>query len=189
MARVFNQLSRDTRAQVRGPAGSSSLPGLHPLRSEDPLVRPAVPGDSGPCPRARSIDQLSQASQACARGPAVSTALLRARVSNSCPRRLALWSKGPGGQPTVPGDLEWCPRSRSVYQPSRATRVLVRGSAVNQLSQATLALVRRPTGSTWTPRRLGPMPKAPQGQPAVPGDSRLGPMARGFDQLSQATRV
>ena len=49
-ARGVDQLSRPTRARVRGPAGSTSCPGRLGPGSEGPRGRPAVPADSGPGP-------------------------------------------------------------------------------------------------------------------------------------------
>ena len=47
-ARGVDQLSRPTRARVRGPAGSTSCPGRLGPGSEGPRGRPALPADSGP---------------------------------------------------------------------------------------------------------------------------------------------
>ena len=58
---MVNQLSREPRDVSDGPQGL-----------------PAVPGDSGPCPWACSVDQLSWATLA--------------------------WVLGPVGRPAVPGD-------------------------------------------------------------------------------------
>ena len=57
------------------------------------------------------------------------------------------------------------------------------------MSRATLARVRRPSGSTSCPGQLGPGSESPRGQAALPGDSRFGLRARGVEQLSQATRA
>ena len=43
--------------------------------------------------------------------------------------------------------------------------------------------------SNRRPGQLGPVSEGPRGQPAVPGDSRLGPSACGVDQQSRATRA
>ena len=115
--------------------GSTSCPGRFRAGSGGPRCRPAVPddsdqgpsahgptnilGDSGPCPRAHSVDQLSWVTQAHARGPTglnsgpggfgpgsegprfdqlsrVTQVLVRGlAVSTSCPAELGSWSVGP----------------------------------------------------------------------------------------------
>ena len=59
-----------------------------------------------------------------------------------------------------------------------------RASGIHQLSRATEARVRRPTGSTSCPGRLKTGSKVLRGRPALPGYLRLGPMARGVVQIS-----
>ena len=53
-ARGVYQVPRATLARVLGPTGSTSCRGNLALGSEGPQGLPAVPGDPGPCPRARS---------------------------------------------------------------------------------------------------------------------------------------
>eukprot|EP00108_Taenia_solium_P009488 TsM_000556900 transcript=TsM_000556900 gene=TsM_000556900 len=65
----IEQLSRATRAFVRGPLGSTS-----------------GPGNTGLCPRARRVDHLFRATQAGAQGPTMST---------NSPGHLGFWSKVP----------------------------------------------------------------------------------------------
>ena len=78
-----HQLSRTPHDPVRGPVGSpaglddsllclnshgtTSCPGQLAPISEGPRVRSAVPGDLGPGPSSRSIDQLSRRSGPCPR--------------------------------------------------------------------------------------------------------------------------
>ena len=104
---------------------------------------------------------------------------------------------GPGG--TGPG-----PKARGVDLFSRASRVLVRAPAVDQVSRVTRAPARCPTGSTSCPARLGPWLEGPQCRPRVQDDSCSdarahevdpmvfghwgpGPVIRGFDQISRVT--
>ena len=162
--------------------------------SEGPWVRPAPPGDSGPGPRARRVDQLSQETR--------------------------VLSKVPRGRPAVPGHAGLCPRARGFDQLSQANRAWVRGPSgwtscpghlgpvpegarcrptlpcysgsglrshgrpavsadsgpcpmsrwVDQLSRATCALVRMTAVSTRRPGRVGPLPEGPRGGPALPGN-------------------
>ena len=175
--------SRANRARVRGPVGSTSCSGELGPGSEELRSRPAFPRDTGPFPRACVVDQLSRETRDLVGRPAVSTSLpgrlrpltrdrgvhqlsratrtvTEARVSNSCPGRLAHVSEGPRGQPAFPGVS--CPgrgiagmitqsgvtrasaRWPAVSTKSRATRVLFRGPAVYQVSWATRAHARRP---------------------------------------------
>ena len=117
---MFNQFSWATRAQVRGPEGSTSCLGdlcpcpracrFHQLsqvtrnHARGRGCRTAVPGDSRLGLRALGIDQLSRATQAHALRPTVSTNSL-GRLgfgsvvprSTSCPGQL-------GPVPDVPRD-------------------------------------------------------------------------------------
>src|SRR5512135_120284 len=74
---VVDQLSRETRDLVGGPAVTTSLPGHLRLLPDGPAMSTSCPGGLGPCPKDR--------------------------VSNSFPGRLALGSEEPWGQPAVPG--------------------------------------------------------------------------------------
>ena len=205
-------LSRASRTSVRVP--TRSIRYLWRIRpgAECPPTTPGLLGDSGPCPMAQGVDQLSQAIAAQLRGPAVST---------SSPGPLVLGSEGPRGRPAVQGDSGPGPKAGGVNQLSLAPRVLFRGLGVNQLSRMSWAFFRGPTGSTSCPWRLGLSPKAlvsticpwrfalksvdPRGPTTVPGDrgpvpvpagstrcpGQLGPgpRSRSCDQLSRATRV
>lgn len=71
--REVDQLSGAIRARAQGPAVSTSHPGRIRSRCKGRRGRPAVPGDSGPCPKARVFDQHSQAHHARVRLPAWST--------------------------------------------------------------------------------------------------------------------
>ena len=208
-ARGFDQLSRVTRAWVRGPAGSISCPGCLAHWSEGTRGLLAVPVDSGPCPRARVVVQLSRAIRACVLGYTGST---------SCPGKLGPGSEGPRGGPAVPGDSGPCPRAwvsnrvpgdscldlmdpgstsgpgglRPISERPRV-RQPVPGDAgrcpnargVVQLSRATWAHAQYPAGSTSSPGLLGPWSEPPQCRPAIPGDSGPCPRPRGVDQISQ----
>ena len=144
--------------------GSTSLPGLLVLGSDDPQVTPTLPGDSRSGPRARSVDQQSLATRARLRGPAGST---------SCPSLLGPCSEGPRGRPALPHDS--CPA--------------VIASGFNKLSRATQASVRGPTVSTSSAGRLALGSEVPWGRPDVPGFSGYGPRSRRVHQHSQATRA
>ena len=98
MVRGVKSQSRATPAWPRGPAVSTSCPGVLGPVPKGPRGRPVVPGDSGPCRRARGCKQPSWASQARARGPA---------VSSHCPGRLGPCPR-PGCRPDVPGDPDPC---------------------------------------------------------------------------------
>ena len=82
-------------ARVPVPAISTRSPWRIALGSEGPQGRPSVPGDSGPGPRSRKVNQLSRAIRASVRGPAWSTI---------CPGRLRLVSQVPRDRPYIPGD-------------------------------------------------------------------------------------
>ena len=88
-ARGVDQLSWATRARNRGPVwftssprrvvlgfeglGWTSSPGRFSPVSQVPRCLPAILGNSGQCPRARNVDQLSWATHAWVRGPACLT--------------------------------------------------------------------------------------------------------------------
>ena len=140
--RGFHPLCWTSRAWVRVLAVSTSCPGRLASGSECLRVRPDVPGDLGPGPSARGVDQLSR--------------LTRESV------------QGPRFRPDVPGNLAPCPRSRRVDQLSRTTQAHVRvlkvstscpslltirsaGLRCHQLAWMTRACVRGPAGSTSCP--------------------------------------
>ena len=64
MARVVDQLSWMTHAQLRGPGVWSRCPGLLWPVSEGPWCRPGLSGDSVQGPMAREVDQISRATHA-----------------------------------------------------------------------------------------------------------------------------
>ena len=70
---AVNQRSLATRARARCPAGSASGPGQLRPWSERLRCRPGIQGDSGPCPRAHGVDQLSRLTRSRVRGTAGST--------------------------------------------------------------------------------------------------------------------
>ena len=174
------ELSRATRAQVRGPAGLTCCPGRFALGSVVPWCRPALPHGSRPAPRPRGVDQLSRVTRASVRGSTMSAIVLgesscgprsrrfdqmtraslarvrRPRVSSNTPGRLGLMSKGPQSRPSVLGD--W-------------------------------AQVRWSAQSTSCPGGLAPSSDRPRVRQALPGDMGSGPMARGVDQVSRRTRT
>ena len=142
-AHGVDQLSRDTRAWVRSPSGSTSCPGDFRPGSEGPRCRPAVPGDlcsirepkfliSGPghsrlCLRACGFDRVSRANHPRVRlpvGPRGSTG------------QLGLMPEGPRGRPAIPSDCGLCPKALGFEQLSRVIRDRARG----------------PEGSTNSPR-------------------------------------
>ena len=100
---IIDQLSRVTRARVRGPTVST--------RSSRP---------SGPGPRARRVHQGSRATRTRVRGPAGST---------RSPGRVEHMPDAPRGQPDVPGDSGLAPRAHGVTQLSWDTRALDRRTA------------------------------------------------------------
>ena len=159
---------------------STSFPGRLELRSEGSRRRPAVPGNSGLCPRSRGLEQLSWQTWAPVRGTAGST---------RSPGPLAICCEGPRRRPAVLSGSGRVPRARGV----------------NQLSWAHRALFRGPALSTSTPGRLGlgsdgpwlrpPFPvtrarlRGPRWRPVVREHSGHCPRSHGVDQLSWATRT
>ena len=117
-----DQCSQATRAQFRGPAGSSGSPGDSgsgiSVRGGDKLS-----GDLGPGPRSCGVDQLSRGIALPSEGPRdppdIPGDLARVPVpaiSTRSPWRIALGSEGPQGRSAVPGDLVLCPMARDVDQ-------------------------------------------------------------------------
>ena len=160
MARVFDQVSRANRTQIRWPTWSTSNP-----------------GDSGPCPTPRGVNLLSRANRARVRVPSVST---------SCPRTLALGPESPRGRPAVPGHqgrvqgpvvMTGCPRGiRTVPEGQQGPPVVLGDSGpglkahgLDQLFQANLSWVRGLGGSTSCPGRLGHGSEGAQWSMSCPG--------------------
>ena len=174
--------------------------------------RPAVPGDSGPDPRAHGVIKLSQGTPDRLRGPAGWTCSRGPHV---------LASKSLRGRPAVPGDWGLGPNTLGVDQLSRVTRVPVRAPAglincpgcigpvsecarCRPRSRETRDLVR---GSAWSTRHSGdsgpclrlhgfnqhPEPLWTVLGAAVlnscPRELALGPRVPGVDQRSRATPV
>ena len=193
-AHMVDQMSRATRAQVRGPAGSTNNPARLGSYSEGSRGGPTVPGDLGPCPTARGVDQLSWVTLDHARGAA---------GSNSCFGRLAL-GQATRGRPTLQGDSGSGPRGLGVDQVSLVTLALVQGpEGWTSNPQATRASFRRTLGSTSGPGLFGPVPEGrlcqqvpratrfgsecPRCRPGDPGDSDPCPRALGVNQPSRET--
>ena len=155
-ARGFDQLSRSTRAHVRGPARSTSSPwGLGP-RTKGRWGRLAFPGDSGPCLRDGRFDQLSRANQA--------------RV------------QGLQDRSDVLADLTPCQRCRCVDQLSLMTRAHVRVLKVSTSCPGLLQSGPRARGFTSWPGQLVPGSEVPRVRPSVPGDSGPCSSAHGVDK-------
>ena len=154
-----DQLSRATRALVRGPPCRHGFPG-DSHRARRPGYRTAVPCDARFCPRAPGVNQRSRP-----HGPV---------------------SESPRGRPPVPGDSGRYPRAHSVDQLSRASRFLVQGPALTSCP-GRIVPGSAASGVDQTSGGLGPGPEGPRGRLAVPGDSGLAPRAGGFDQVSRGT--
>ena len=159
---------------------STSCPGQHAPISDCPRFRSAVPVDSGPGPSARGVDQLSQATRAFFRGPAVST---------NCPGRLAPVSELRRVCSAVPGNSGPCLRSRGVDQLSWMTRAFVRVLKVSTSCPGLLQYSLRARGVTSCPGRLGPVSEVPQGRPPLPGDSGPCPKSRRVYKISRANQA
>ena len=161
--------------------------------SEVPRGRPAVPGASGPVPRACGFDRLSWGTRARVRGPEWSTgfpvglgplpvcprcgpALLghtrlcpKPSGSTSCPGRQPARLRVPAGSTSCPGPLVLWSEGHRVDMVFRATRTVPEGPAIEPLSRAIRAFVRGPLGST-----------------SGPGNTGLCARARGVDHLFRA---
>ena len=144
--------------------------------NEGPWCRSVLPGDSDPVPRDRSVDQLSLVNGAWVRGPAGST---------TCPARVGPWYECPWGRPAIPGASGPSPKACGVDkllivdQLSRVTRGRVRSFAgVDHLSSC-LGLNSEARGVDQISRVPRARFEFPRGRPAVPDNSRTGPMACG----------
>ena len=196
-ARVVDQLSQVTRASAQDLAWSASSAAQLGSCSSARDVETAAPGDSVSGRRARWVDQPSRTIWADARDLAWSA---------SCPTQLGSGSECLRCRPAVPGDSGLCPMVRGVEQLSRASHTWVecpqglpaisddsgscpRAREVNLRSWVTWARALRPAVSTIFPGPLGPGSEGPQVRHALPGESRLGPMACTVDQLSRLTRT
>ena len=139
-------------------------------------------------PRARGVHQLSWVT-----GPRVQ----RPTGSTSCPRRSGPVPEVSWGRPAVLGDSGPGLKEHGVDQVSWVTRAFSQGPAelnfcpwrlgprapvVHQWSRATPVWVQGTTGSASSPGCFGPGSEGLRGQPALPGDLRLGPRSRGYDQ-------
>ena len=146
-------------------------------RSDCLRGRPAVPGDSNQCPRARGVNHLSRVTQARVRLPA---------VSPSCPVRLGTWLRALGST-SILGFLRPVPEGPRFRPAFRMTLDCDRGAAVSTAFPGDLCLVCGQTGSTSGPRRLRYRSEGLWSQKAAPGDSGPALRACGVDLLSRAT--
>ena len=194
------QLSRETRARARCPAGLTICPGRLGLRLEVPR-----------CPKAHPVDQIFWATRAWVGLPTVLT---------SYP--VCLWpgSEGPRFQPALLGYLDLGPRAHGVDQLPRGTQALARGTTgansctglhgsgcmcpqsrpvvtgdsglgprahgVDQLSRVSGVWVQGPPGLAAVLGDPSPCPRA-CGRPAILGELGPCPMSHWVDQLSWAT--
>ena len=159
---------------------STSCPRRLGPGSDGPRGRPAVTGDSGPGLRDCGVDQLSCATRARVRGPAV--------LTNSY-GRFIFWPLCGVRQswPSVPHCLGPGPRARGVDQLPRVTWAWVRGAAVSTRFPRRLARGSVGPGVDLLSRATRAWSKGLPVRPTVPGDSGPGPRVRGVDQLSRAT--
>ena len=185
-----------THAWVGLPTGLTSIPGVLALVSDCPRGRPDIFGDSGPWPGSCGVYQLSRATRAHARVPAVSTPSpkrlefgSKGPRSTCCPGRLGPGPDVPPGLPGVPGDSGSGRRDRGVAQPSRVPRAWVRGpmcstSSSGQIELGSDGLRCRPALRATRARAPGP-----GGLTSCPGTSGPVPRPGIIDQLSRVTRA
>ena len=195
------------------PTGSTSSPGRFGPGSKGLRGRPAVPGHTRLGLKAGGVDQFSRATRDWVRVPAVSTSYPgRHRPFPKDPRVDQL-SLAPGPESKGPridqlSGVIWA-RVRWLVVFISCPGRLWPGSEVPRCRPALLAdsgQCPRPTWSTSSPGRFGPVSEAlvwstccpgrlsigsvgPRGQPALLGDWGQGPRARRGDQLSRATRA
>ena len=156
-------VSRETRIQFRGAAGSTICPLIWP-GSQVLWGQPGVPGNSHSSLRARGVDQLSRASWALVRWSG---------RSMSFPGPLRPVSEGPRFRPALLGE----------------SRSALRANRFDPRSWLSRARALWPAGSTSCPGRFAPGSKGSHFRPDLPGESRSGLMSRGVDQLSRVTRA
>ena len=162
-------------------------------------------------PRARVVDQLSQATRSWVRVPAdLTKSPGRLGPGSEClrcrPTSRETWDRvgGSAGLTCLSGESGPCPRAHGIDKhPGRLWTLLgavvsnscprelalgPRAPGVDQLSLATRASVRGPEGSKSSPGRLALGFQGPRVRPDVFGDS--GPVLRdgGVDQVPKATR-
>ena len=162
-------------------------------------------------PRARVVDQLSQATRSWVRVPAdLTKSPGRLGPGSEClrcrPTSRETWDRvgGSAGLTCLSGESGPCPRAHGFNKhPGRLWTLLgavvsnscprklalgPRAPGVDQLSLATRASVRGPEGSKSSPGRLALGFQGPRVRPDVFGDS--GPVLRdgGVDQVPKATR-
>lgn len=163
-------------------------------------------------PRARVVDQLSQATRSWVRVPAdLTKSPGRLGPGSEClrcrPTSRETWDRvgGSAGLTCLSGESGPCPRAHGFNKhPGRLWTLLgavvsnscprelalgPRAPGVDQLSLATRASVRVPEGSKSSPGRLALGFQGPRGRPDVFGESGPGPSAHGVDQVSWLTRA
>ena len=165
-----------TRTLVQRPTGTTTCPIVLAPGSDSLRARPHISWDLGSCSSACGVKQLSRATRAWVRCPAISTfspmrlgpcvegkqfrqlsQVTLARVQwhvrlTGSPGQLVLMSEGPHGRPVLLGDS---------------------GSG------------RGLAGPTSSPGRLTLVSEGPPCRPALLGALGSGPRARGIDQLSR----
>ena len=144
--------------------------------SQGPWGPPAVPGNSGPCPWNRGVDQLPRETRAHACGPGGSIRYpgrpeagflcLRCRPAVLGDSGPCLRSQGSTRYPGRPGAGFQCPRVRPAVWGASGPCPWARG--VDQLPRETVV---------------------PGARPDVPGEQGPGSSACGVDQLSRVTRA
>ena len=162
-------------------------------------------------PRARVVDQLSQATRSWVRVPAdLTKSPGRLGPGSEClrcrPTSRETWDRvgGSAGLTCLSGESGPCPRAHGFNNhPGRLWTLLgaavsnscprklalgPRAPGVDQLSLATRASVRVPEGSKSSPGRLALGFQGPRGRPDVFGNSGPVPRALGVDQVAKATR-
>ena len=158
---MVDHLSLETHTWFRLPAGSTNSPGYLKPMSMGPWFHRAVPGPSGPCPRARGVDQLSRAPRDMVGGPAGITLRNTIRpggLDESAVRPGSEWGAGLGAQRSghdvrrlVAPAAEILPPCPAVADSAPATR----GVAGTTLHTRGLPALRAPLGPRSQRRRVG----------------------------------
>ena len=186
IARGVHQQSRATRTSDRVPV--RLIRWLRRIRpgSECPRGPPGFLGDSGPCPGARRVDQLSRVTPGRLRGAAGLTSFHGPLVLGS---EGPLGRPGVRGRPAVSGDSGPCPRASGLDQLSRVNPCRLRGLAGSSSSSGPLVLGSEGPGLRPAVQASRALFGGPRCRPGVQGDSGPCPKTRGFDQLSRVTRA
>ncbi len=130
------RLSRGIRAWIRVHECSTSYTGGLGKMPDCHQCPQVGPGDTGPGPRARIVDQLSRTTRVLVRGPTVDQL---SRVTRA-------WVRGPSVSTSCSRNSGLCPSARGVDLVSWATRAHAQG----------------PTGSTICPGQLRPGSEGPR---------------------------